>query len=368
MTAASSPSQMTTPPATEPALRLMPMPADLNSAGDVFGGWVMAMVDIAGALPAIRRARSHVVTMAVNSFVFKQPISVGDVVSFHADVVAVGKSSITVDVHVFAERHPADPVVVKVTEARMTYVAVDREGCKRVVGPESTSPPGGERPPADKELVLRVVPMPADLNPSGDVFGGWIMSMVDIAGAVPAIRVARSKVATVAVDSFVFKQPVSTGDIVSFHAEVVRVGRTSITVDVEVYAQRHPENPVVVKVTEARLTYVAVDEFRAKRTIGAGCARAQPSWPRTQRTMSAAPIAPAWRATSRPPRNRARVGMLRMPKRAASAWLASVSSLARRTCGSSMPAACAKAGAIVRQGPHHGAQKSTSTGMSLRPT
>ncbi len=270
MTAASSPSFPTTPPATEPALRLMPMPADLNSAGDVFGGWVMAMVDIAGALPAIRRARSHVVTMAVNSFVFRQPISVGDVVSFHADVVAVGKSSITVDVHVFAERHPADPVVVKVTEARMTYVAVDREGCKRVVGPESTSPPGGERPPADKELVLRVVPMPADLNPSGDVFGGWIMSMVDIAGAVPAIRVARSKVATVAVDSFVFKQPVSTGDIVSFHAEVVRVGRTSITVDVEVYAERHPENPVVVKVTEARLTYVAVDEFRTKRTIGAG--------------------------------------------------------------------------------------------------
>ena len=270
MSAASSPSHPTTPPATEPALRLMPMPADLNSAGDVFGGWVMAMVDIAGALPAIRRARSHVVTMAVNSFVFRQPISVGDIVSFHADVVAVGKSSITVDVHVFAERHPADPVVVKVTEARMTYVAVDRAGCKRMVGPESTLPPGGERPPLDKELVLRVVPMPADLNPSGDVFGGWIMSMVDIAGAVPAIRVARSKVATVAVDSFVFRQPVSTGDIVSFHAEVVRVGRTSITVDVEVYAQRHPENPVVVKVTEARLTYVAVDEFRAKRTIGEG--------------------------------------------------------------------------------------------------
>ncbi|MER2555719.1 MAG: acyl-CoA thioesterase [Thauera sp.] len=114
------------------------------------------------------------------------------------------------------------------------------------------------------------MPMPADLNPSGDVFGGWIMSMVDIAGAVPAIALARSKVATVAVDSFVFKQPVSVGDIVSFHAEVVRVGQTSITVEVEVFAERHPENPVVVKVTEARLTYVAVDEFRTKRTIGAG--------------------------------------------------------------------------------------------------
>ena len=247
------------------ALRVMPMPADLNPAGDVFGGWIMAMVDVAGALPAIRRARSRVVTVAVNSFTFKQPVSVGDIVSFHADVVAVGRSSITVDVHVFAERNPASPEVVKVTEARLTYVAVDAQGEKRAVG--EAAPPCAE-PPSDKELVLRVVPMPADLNPAGDVFGGWIMAMVDVAGAVPAVRVARSKVATVAVDSFVFRQPVSVGDIVSFHAEIVHVGKTSVTVDVEVFAERNPENPVVVKVTEAKLTYVAVDEFRAKRRIG----------------------------------------------------------------------------------------------------
>jgi acyl-CoA hydrolase len=250
----------------------MPMPADLNPAGDVFGGWIMAMVDIAGAVPALRRARSRVVTVAVNSFVFKQPVSVGDVVSFYADVASVGNSSMSVDVHVFAERNPANPVVVKVTEARLTYVAVDEQGRKRPVGEVDTA--GGlaacAEPPSDKELVLRVVPMPADLNPAGDVFGGWIMSMVDIAGAVPAIRLARSKVATVAVDSFLFKQPVSVGDIVSFYAEIVHVGKTSVTVDVEVFAQRHPENPVLVKVTEAKLTYVAVDEFRAKHPIAAG--------------------------------------------------------------------------------------------------
>lgn len=117
---------------------------------------------------------------------------------------------------------------------------------------------------------LRVMPMPADLNPAGDVFGGWIMAMVDIAGAVLANRIARSKVATVAVDSFVFKQPISVGDIVSFHAEIVHVGKTSVTVDVEVFAERNPENPVVVKVTEAKLTYVAVDAFRAKRPIDGG--------------------------------------------------------------------------------------------------
>ena len=121
--------------------------------------------------------------------------------------------------------------------------------------------------PADKELVLRVMPMPADTNPSGDVFGGWIMAQVDIAGAVPARRRARSRVATIAVNSFLFKQPVSVGDLLSFYAQVVNEGRTSVTVDVEVYAERHPENPLVVKVTEAQLTYVAVDANGNKRAL-----------------------------------------------------------------------------------------------------
>ena len=117
----------------QPALRVMTMPADLNPAGDVFGGWIMAMVDVAGAIPARRRARSRVATIAVNSFVFRQPISVGDLVSFYAEVVRVGRTSVTVDVEVFAERHPEDPVVVKVTEATLTYVALDAQGRKRLV-------------------------------------------------------------------------------------------------------------------------------------------------------------------------------------------------------------------------------------------
>lgn len=121
--------------------------------------------------------------------------------------------------------------------------------------------------PEHKQPALRVMPMPADLNPAGDVFGGWIMAMVDIAGAIPANRRSRSRVATVSVNSFVFKQPVSVGDLVSFYAEVVSVGRTSITVDVEVFAERDPESPVTVKVTEARLTYVALDDHGKKRPI-----------------------------------------------------------------------------------------------------
>jgi len=120
--------------------------------------------------------------------------------------------------------------------------------------------------PKGREVALRVVPMPSDANYTGDIFGGWIMSQVDIAGSIPALRLARGRIATVAVNSFTFKQPVLIGDLVSFYADIVRVGRTSITVDVEVYAERRTLHEVV-KVTEATLTYVAVDDERRPRPV-----------------------------------------------------------------------------------------------------
>jgi acyl-CoA thioesterase YciA len=119
----------------------------------------------------------------------------------------------------------------------------------------------------DGQPLLRVVPMPADVNQHGDIFGGWIMSQVDIAGGVLAARQARGRVATVAVNSFTFKEPVMVGDVVSFYGDVLRVGRTSLTVTVEVYAQRNPDDVVTVKVTEASLTYVAVGADRRPRPI-----------------------------------------------------------------------------------------------------
>src|SRR3982751_6925533 len=103
------------------------------------------------------------------------------------------------------------------------------------------------------------MPMPADANQNGDIFGGWIMSQVDIAGGAVASRLARGRIATVAVKEFVFKQPVHIGDLLSFYVDLVRVGKTSVTVNVEVYAERRPSEPTVVKVTEATLTYVAID-------------------------------------------------------------------------------------------------------------
>jgi len=120
--------------------------------------------------------------------------------------------------------------------------------------------------PIDKDPTLRVVPMPSDANYSGDIFGGWIMSQVDIAGSIPAAQLAKGRIVTIAVNSFLFKQPVMIGDLVSFYADVVKVGKTSITVDVEVFAQRRSLHEIV-KVTEATLTYVAVDENRKPREI-----------------------------------------------------------------------------------------------------
>jgi len=131
--------------------------------------------------------------------------------------------------------------------------------------PAADSPPISL--PKDKEVALRVIPMPADANANGDIFGGWIMAQVDIAGAIPAMRRARGRVATVSVNSFIFKQPVSIGDVVSFYAEVVHVGRTSLTVSVEVFAERNYAAPVTVKVTEAQLTYVAIDSSGKKRDV-----------------------------------------------------------------------------------------------------
>jgi acyl-CoA thioesterase YciA len=132
------------------------------------------------------------------------------------------------------------------------------------------SSPAPQSPQPGREPALRVVPMPSDVNYNGDVFGGWIMSQVDIAGGILAVRRAGGRVATVAVNSFVFKQPVMVGDVVSFYADVVRTGHTSITVEVEVYAERHPQMQLavtVVKVTEATLTYVAIGEDRRPREL-----------------------------------------------------------------------------------------------------
>jgi acyl-CoA thioesterase YciA len=126
------------PEGKQPTLRMVPMPADTNAVGNIFGGWIMAQVDIAASIPAFRRAGGRVVTVAVKSFEFKNPVFVGDVVSFYADVVAIGRTSLTVSVECFSERLvQGEHKVVKVTKATLTYVAVDSDNRPRPVPPEN---------------------------------------------------------------------------------------------------------------------------------------------------------------------------------------------------------------------------------------
>jgi acyl-CoA thioesterase YciA len=117
-----------------------------------------------------------------------------------------------------------------------------------------------------QQPAVRTLAMPSDTNPSGDIFGGWLLAQMDIAAGTVAFTRARGRVATVAVDGMTFHQPVLVGDIVSCYADVVRVGRTSITMQVEAWARRGHSGEQI-KVTEARFTCVAIDEHRKPRPV-----------------------------------------------------------------------------------------------------
>jgi acyl-CoA thioesterase YciA len=116
------------------------------------------------------------------------------------------------------------------------------------------------------ELASRTLAMPADTNPTGDMFGGWIMSLMDAAGAMTAMREAHGRVVTVAVSNITFHQPVKVGDVVCCYTEVQRVGRTSITLDVEVWVLRQGQGERE-RVTSAEFTFVAIDAEGRKRTL-----------------------------------------------------------------------------------------------------
>ncbi len=123
----------------------------------------------------------------------------------------------------------------------------------------------------EKQPTLRVIPMVYDTNPRGDIFGGWLMSQIDIACSVVAFERAQGPVATIAVKELTFLAPLFVGDIVSFYANLVSVGEKSVTVDVDVYAQRNRYAPYeTVKISHAELVYVAITEPGKSRLIPKG--------------------------------------------------------------------------------------------------
>lgn len=109
------------------------------------------------------------------------------------------------------------------------------------------------------ELVIRTIAMPADTNANGDIFGGWLMSQMDLGAAIVAKNISRSRVTTVAVDGMVFLNPVYVGDIVNCHARLLKVGRTSMRIDIEAWVQRGKDGELL-KVTEGIFTYVAIND------------------------------------------------------------------------------------------------------------
>ena len=137
----------------------------------------------------------------------------------------------------------------------------------RATGPNGIDEGETRREPMG-ELAIRTIAMPADTNPAGDIFGGWVLSQMDVAGGMEARRVARGRVATVAVDAMTFHLPVFVGDIVCCYASMKRVGRTSVSIHVETWALRDGEGERVL-VTEGLFTYVAISQERRPRVIGA---------------------------------------------------------------------------------------------------
>ena len=121
--------------------------------------------------------------------------------------------------------------------------------------------------PTDESPEIRIMAMPTDTNASGDIFGGWLMSQVDIAGSIKAFRHANGRIVTVAVNEFRFIKPVYVADLVSLYTRVIKVGNTSIRIHVTAYAERNRSKKECHKVAEAEITYVAIDENRQPRTI-----------------------------------------------------------------------------------------------------
>lgn len=124
-----------------------------------------------------------------------------------------------------------------------------------------------EQPEPRGIVEIRTLAMPADTNPSGDVFGGWLMSQMDVAGGVAADKRARGRIATVAVTAMTFHRPVFVGDLVSFYVEIIKIGRSSITTRVEAWVLRRSEEGRQIKVTEGTFTYVAIGPDRTPRPV-----------------------------------------------------------------------------------------------------
>lgn len=266
-----------------PAVRVGMFPKDTNASGtNIFGGVILSHMDIAGAIAAGEVTDNRVFTVSFDKVVFKRPVHIGDVLTCWSEVTKIGRTSITTRIVVEAQRKG---VFIPVTEGEAVYVAVDdngrptpanssRAGAPNVVhectdGCHNPSPVSGSKKGVRKRTkriafdtqkcpAIRIGMMPKDTSVSGtNIFAGVILSHMDTAAGIAAREVTKNRVVTVSFDKVIFKEPVHVGDTLTCWSEVVKTGRTSITIRIIVQAQR---KGIFIPVTEGEAVFVCVDE------------------------------------------------------------------------------------------------------------
>ena len=253
-------------------LRSIPMPSDTITEDYINAGWLLSEMDKAGGRHAYRYVGDKVVTVGLDSMSFKRPVHIGDLVSFYTEIVRLGRTSLVIKVESTALRRGAVKEE-KVTEGYFAFVAIDQNRRPVEISNRSAQeglPPNikyeaaaaNAAPPIERiaeNLRIRMIPMPRDTNHIGYVFGGWILSHMDLAGAKTAEAYADRYAVTVGIESMNFHKPVLVGDEVSFYTRVLRTGKTSITVKVETWARHRQGQSSEEKVTEGIFSYVSVD-------------------------------------------------------------------------------------------------------------
>lgn len=252
-------------------LRSIPMPADTITEDYISAGWLLSEMDKAGGRHAYNYVGDKTVTVGLDAMSFKKPVHVGDLVSFYTEIVRLGRTSLVVKVESSALRRDGSGAE-KVTEGYFAFVAIDgnrrpveianrvAEGLRQYGRTDDKAvSPGAPIEKIAENLRMRTIPMPRDTNHIGDIFGGWLLSNMDLAGAKTAEPYAEHYAVTVGVESMNFHKPVLVGDEVSFYTRVLRTGKTSIAVKVETWARRKKNPDHDEKVTEGIFTYVSVD-------------------------------------------------------------------------------------------------------------
>jgi acyl-CoA thioesterase YciA len=269
--------------------KVIPMPRDTITERLISAGWLLSQMDVTAGNRAYKYAGGRAVTVALEAMEFKAPVFIGDDVEIYTEIIRQGRTSVAIRVEAFAEtrtgRKPR-----KVTEGIFTFVHIDDHGRPKEIDPANDPQPKKEAKSQDKnqdkkqklaakgseagdvrqsepplkkgqELSLRTVPFPKNKNYNGDIFGGWVLEQMDIAGLTRARKHVGGAVAPVAIEAMTFHRPVSVLDEVSFYTEIVKIGNSSITVKIESWSLRE-DLKRYEKVTEGIFTYVAIDKDR----------------------------------------------------------------------------------------------------------